>query len=94
MKQCEKCGKYVDESFKTAYGEIRCPDCYDDYLLTDKGKVEYLIGIVRGDYPMDYYDADFLGLVAVCWNTYKDKLALTVKEINDIEIKAMMLGLL
>lgn len=94
MEHCVKCGKSVDEPIITAYGEHRCADCFADYLLTDRGKVEYLIGIVKGDYPMDYFDVDFLGHVSVCWNKYKDNLALTAKEINEIEVKAMLFGLL
>jgi hypothetical protein len=62
--------------------------------MTDKGKAEYLLGIVRGDFPMDYYDADFLGHVAVCWRKYRDEFNLTLKDLYEIEAKAEELGLL
>lgn len=95
MEYCAKCGKPLEgEFFKTAYGEERCTDCYDDYLMTDKGKVEYLIGIVREDFPMYDFDADFLGHVVVCWKKYKDQLNMKLPEINRIEAKARVLGLL
>jgi hypothetical protein len=91
---CEKCGETLQELFESAYGYTLCDDCWDDYICSDKGKVEYLIGIVRGDYPMDYYDADFLGEVAVAWKEYKYLLALSVDDIFDIEDKAKEIGLL
>ena len=95
MERCVKCGKPLDkEFFKTLYGEERCADCYDDYLMTDKGKVEYLFGIVNGDYPISDFDADFLGHVAVCWNTYRDKFDLKVSELHTVEEKARALGIL
>jgi hypothetical protein len=62
--------------------------------MTDKGKVEYLVGIVRGDYPMDYFDADFLGHVATCWRRYIYEINLTDDEMAEIEAKAVALGLL
>jgi hypothetical protein len=62
--------------------------------MTDKGKVEYLLGIVRGEFPMDYYDADFLGYVAVCWRKYRDEFNLTLRDLYEIEAKAEELGLL
>ena len=93
MARCYKCGKLLDNVLTTAYGEMRCEDCWDDYLMTDRGKVEYLIGITRGDYPMDYFDADFLGWVASCWKKYRDELNLTMLDIKLIEAKAEELGL-
>ena len=95
MCTCDKCGKPLDgEFFKTAYGEHRCADCYDDYLMTDKGKVEYLISIVNNDCDVNDYDADFLGWVASCWNRYRDELDMKLSEIHTIEAKARCAGLL
>ena len=94
MERCEKCDKVLGEYFVTAYGEKRCEDCWDDYLMTDKGKVEYFIGICNDDYPMSDFDADFLGHVAVCWKKYRDELDLAACEIRLIENKAAALGLL
>ncbi len=92
MAKCVKCGKETNDIMTTAYGEQRCEFCYDDYLMTDKGKVEYLIGIVRGDYPVDYFDADFLGHVAVCWRKYRLDLAYDLR--SWVELKAKQLGIL
>jgi hypothetical protein len=94
MERCAKCGKVLRSFSRTAYGENRCLDCFDDYLMTDKGKVEYLIGIVEGELDLKDYDADFLGLVAVCWNKYKEKLNLSIPKIIEIETKAEQLGIL
>lgn len=99
MKRCVKCGKVLkeyfgEESFITVFGEERCSDCYEDYLMTDKGKVEYLIGIVRGNSSISDFDADFLGWISVCWAKYRDELDMTLAEIHDIEEKAINLGIL
>lgn len=93
---CCECGTYVccGKTFTTAYGELLCPDCYDDYLFTDEGKVEYVIGIVSGDYPMDCFDADFLGEIGVQWNKHKKHLVLDHNIIADIEKRARIIGLL
>jgi hypothetical protein len=94
MERCEKCGKVLGEYFVTAYGEKRCEDCWDDYICTDRGKVEYLIGICNEDYPMSDFDADFLGWVSTCWTKYRNELDMKMSEINRIEAKARELGLL
>ena len=94
MKHCIKCNRKVDDLFESLYSETMCEYCWDDYLMTDKGKVEYLVGIVRGDYPMKHFDADFLGHIAVCWRRYIYEINLTDDEIAEIEAKAEALGLL
>lgn len=95
MKYCAKCGKPIkSEFFHTAYGEDRCEDCWYDHLMTDKGKVEYLIGLCNGDYPMEEFDADFLGHVSVCWRKYRNELKLHTSQINFFEETAERLGLL
>lgn len=94
MERCVKCGKEIRSFSRTAYGENRCLDCFDDYLMTDRGKVEYLIGICNGDYLMEEFDADFLGHVAVCWQKYRAQLNLSIAEVNQMEAKARAMGIL
>lgn len=94
MKRCAKCGKSISSYRTTAYGEIRCLDCFDDYLMTDKGKVEYFIGLCTGKLKMKDYDADFLGHVAVCWNKYKEQLNISIQQIMAVEEKAECMGIL
>lgn len=94
MERCVKCGKELRTFSETIYGEKRCVDCFDDYLMTDKGKPEYLLGIVSGELDIEDYDADFLGHVAVCWRKYRDEFNLTLKDLYEIEAKARELGLL
>ena len=79
---------------RNAYGDLICEDCWYDYLCTDKGKVEYLISICRGECPVTDYDADFLGLVVVCWEKYRYELNMTMKEIAHLEAKARKLDLI
>lgn len=92
--KCDKCGKLVGEHFRTSYGEKRCETCYDDHLMTDKGKVEYFIGLAEGDLVIDDYDADFLGHVSACWQKYRWELNLTVRDLKHIEDNAKFIGLL
>ena len=94
MAYCVKCGKEIKELFVTAYGKIRCDICYDDYLMTDKGKVDYFVGLVNGILSIEDYDADFLGYLSVCWRKYRNELGLTMQAIQEIEEKAKQLGLL
>lgn len=97
MKHCAKCGQQL-KSFNffttTAYGEDRCEFCFDDYLMTDRGKVEYIIGIAEGELDLNDYDADFLGHAATCWNKYKDELNLSLRFIKEVEDEAKQLGIL
>lgn len=90
---CVKCGKPLGTHTITAYGEVRCENCYDDYLMTDKGKVEYFIGICTGELPIADYDADFLGHVSACWQKYRDQLDMTIAEIRLLEAQAKDLGI-
>ena len=92
--KCVKCGKPLGSFITTAYGENRCEDCYDDYLMTDKGKVEYFIGLFTGELDMKDYDADFLGHVSVCWTKYRAQLDLTLAEVRLLENQAKALGIL
>jgi hypothetical protein len=94
MKHCIKCNRKVDDLFESLYGETMCEYCWDDYLMTDRGKVEYFVGICREDYPMSDFDADFLGWASACWKRYRDELDITIAEINKLEAKARELGLL
>ena len=91
---CAKCGKPLGSYVTTAYGEVRCESCYDDYLMTDKGKVEYFIGICTGELPISDYDADFLGHVSVCWRNYRAQLDMSIAEVNLLEARAIDLGIL
>jgi hypothetical protein len=71
MIRCSKCDKVLGEYLLTAYGDAICEDCWDDYICTSEGKVEYLLGICRGDYPAAEFDDDFLKEVAASWEENK-----------------------
>ncbi len=94
MKTCKKCGKPLGSYTTTAYGEDRCELCFEDYLMTDRGKVEYLLGLTTGELDIKDYDADFLGHVAVCWMKYRSDLNMTLQGIRETEEKAKQLGIL
>ena len=49
---CEKCAKQTNDTLVNVFSEELCEDCWDDYLMTDRGKLEYFIGIVKGDLPI------------------------------------------
>jgi hypothetical protein len=94
MTYCANCGAHRKELLKTAYGDFICEDCWDDYISTDAGKLEYLIGICNEDYPMSEFDADFLGEVAISWKKHSLMLNFTPEERFCIEEKARKLKLL
>ena len=94
MGYCATCDTHHKELLKTAYGDYICVDCWDDYICTDAGRLEYLIGICREDYPASDFDADFLGEVAVSWMKNRNMLDLTPIERAELEEKARELGLL
>jgi hypothetical protein len=91
--KCAKCN-HSGRVLLTLYKEYLCEDCWDDYLATPKGKVEYFVDVANGIDPISDYDADFLGEAANSWNKYKHELDLSEKEIEEIEIRAISLGLL
>lgn len=67
MVRCNKCDKVLGETLVTAFGEVLCEDCWDEYICTPTGKVEYILGIARGDYPAAEFDDDFLKSAAKSW---------------------------
>jgi hypothetical protein len=93
--RCANCDKTLGgDFFKTAYGDWLCEDCWDDYICSEAGRLEYLIGICSGDLPIEEFDADFLGEVAVSWKEHSQMLDLTPKEHLELEEKARELGIL
>ena len=94
MNNCDKCGRHNQERLLTAFGALVCEDCWDDYINTPEGKVEYLIGIAREDYPAAEFDADFLGFAAFQWNKNKNQFDMSADEVRALEKKLVELGLL
>ena len=92
--RCTKCDKMNSELLKTAYGLYLCEDCWDDYICTDMGRLEYLIGICDGDYPVEEFDADFLIEVAESWKKFHNATELTPQQCLVMEAKARELGIL
>lgn len=88
------CGGMLRGLIETAYGDYLCPDCWDDYICTDRGRLEYLLCICRGDYPASEFDADFLRDVAESWKQHRDELAFTDGYKKFIEAQAVAKGLL
>lgn len=91
---CDACSNPKHDKLLTAYGTELCEDCWDDYLFTPEGKVEYLLGIARGDYPVTEFDVDFLGEAAVQWQRNKNVFDIENSEILRLETILKQLGLL
>lgn len=85
VARCGECGKLTDEPFVSAYRTAYCEECWDDYILTDTGKLEFLIGIADKLYSQQMFDADFLGEAVVSWRKFKDLTCLTSKDKIRIE---------
>lgn len=94
MGCCAKCGKNMTEYLITVYEEKYCEDCYAEYLMTDRGKVEYLINIAKGIFSVNSFDPDFLGEAGLCWLKHKKDFKLSDSEINNFELKLKLLGIL
>jgi hypothetical protein len=94
MGYCANCDTHRKELLKTAYGDYICEDCWDEYINTEAGRLEYLIGICRGDYPASEFDADFLGEVAKSYMINYNMLDFTPMEMAELEAKARELGIL
>lgn len=94
MDYCIECGFQSEDTFRTVYGEVLCEDCWDDYLCSKRGKVEYFVGICSGELPVEEFDADFLGSVAKSYMINHDKLELTREQKAALEERAIELGLL
>ena len=95
MDYCANCYRSDSELLlKSAYGDWLCENCWDDYICSDAGKLEYFIGFCREDYHPDEFDADFVGEAIMSYKINYDKLALTPEERTQIENKAKELGLL
>ena len=94
MKYCDNCFENHDELLKTAYGNYFCMDCWDEYINSDAGAVEYFIGICTGDYPVEEFDAEFLGEATKSFLENKTDLDLEPFQLLELEDKARELGLL
>lgn len=92
--RCANCDKNTGELIKTAYGDWLCEDCWDEYICTDTGRLEYFIGFCREDYHPDEFDADFVGEVIKSWKLNYNMLDLTPQRRFEIEEKARELGLI
>jgi hypothetical protein len=92
MVRCNKCNKALGEYLLTAYGDAICEDCWDEYVCSREGKLEYLIGICRGDYPATDFDDEFLLEAVESWNENKNLVALPKQLFTLAEINAQVLG--
>lgn len=93
--RCANCNKTGSgDFFKTAYGDWLCEDCWDDYINTDMGRLEYLISICTGDCPVEEFDADFLYEAAKSYRINYNMLDLTAEQLTELEQKAKDLGIL
>lgn len=94
MGYCANCDSHHKELLKTAYGDYLCEDCWDDYICTDAGRLEYFIGFCREDYHPDEFDADFVYEAVKSYRINYEKLDLTAEQLTELEQKAIELGIL
>jgi hypothetical protein len=93
--RCANCDKPLGgDSFKTAYGDWLCEDCWDDYICSDVGRLEYFIGFCREDYHPDEFDADFVYEAVKSYRINYNQLDFTAEQLTELENKAKELGLL
>ena len=94
MSYCSECGFRHEYLLRTAYGDLLCEDCWDDYICTDAGKLEYFIGFCREDYHPDEFDADFVYEAVKSYQINYRELDFTAAQLAKLEEKAKELGLL
>lgn len=91
---CANCDKTRGEFIKTSYGDLLCEDCWDEYICTEAGLLEYLVAICNGACYIGDFDADFLGEVVKSYKINYAQLDLTEEQRHELESKAKELGLL
>lgn len=91
---CSKCSKEVELTIPNSYGESLCEDCWDEYINTDRGKLEYFISLVRDEEDLKAFDADGLGEIVTSWNKYKFDTEFSKADIEKFEIIAARLNLI
>ena len=82
---CDKCFTPTETRILNAYGVLLCEDCWDAYINRPEGKVEYLIGIAKADYPATEFSADFLCYAIFQWYKNRSQLDMSDSEIIEIE---------
>jgi hypothetical protein len=92
---CCDCGCALNgEFYDTVYGHRYCDLCYDEYLFSDMGKLEYLASLVRGEMLPSSLDYETLGEIAVAWKHYKNMLQVSNDEYIDMENMMKQLNLI
>jgi hypothetical protein len=94
MIHCSKCNKVLGEYLLSAYGDTVCEACWDKYIMTDEGKLEFLLGICLGDYPAADFDDEFLLEVVASWNANKERVRDNISEglFHRCDIRAEVLA--
>ena len=80
--------------YLSAFGHIYNQANWEEYLMTEKGLVEYFIKICMGVINIDDFDADYLGAIVCAWYKYRDFVLLSEYKIRAIEKQAKILKLL
>ena len=84
---CDKCLTRASNLILNTYGVLLCEECWDEYINTPAGKVEYLIGIAKAEYPASEFSADFICYTVIQWYKNRSQLDMSDKEIEEIENK-------
>lgn len=90
---CDKCLTPSTNRILNIYGALICEDCWDDYICTPEGSVEYLVGIAKADFPPSSLDADFTCYAVVQWYKNRDQFDFAEEEIQEIENKLKQIKL-
>ena len=94
--RCSECMTKVGalEYTENVYGDVLCDDCWDEYINSDRGKIEYFVSIVNDEEDIRAFDADMLGAIAVSWKRNKHRTEFSKETIERFEKKATEVGLL
>lgn len=90
---CEECGKETDLD-KNAYNKYLCQDCWDEYIHTGTGFVEYAIGLSSGIYKIGAFNDTDKSAIIAAWQANRGNLEkLTDEDKSKIETDCENLGL-
>ena len=79
---CEICHK-KPHKVVTSFKQYLCPDCDEEYLNTEKGKLEIFVRIALGSADASDYTAQELEAAAKSWSKYRWDIPFSFKTISN-----------
>ena len=85
LYSCNKCSTTTTVLNKNVFGEYLCDACWNSYLTSEQGLLEYYIGLADGAYKVSAFSTDEKKAIKEAWTKYKDLVERTEDEKSLIE---------